>query len=90
MGKDSEYYCYAPELKEALYGTTLAWVAIDVVIYFAFLITMLILIMKFIFGQKIGMDFGKMFGVRYMRFMVEKILKTLIDECNAKFPLQFY
>ena len=36
------------------------------------------------------MDFGKMFGTRYMRYMVEKLLDQLVLECDKNFEYKFY
>lgn len=36
------------------------------------------------------MDFGKMFGNRYMRYMVQKLLDTLIEKSEREFEYKFY
>ena len=59
-------------------------------LFLFFKFTMMLLLIKFLVGQKIGLDFGKMFGTRYMRYMVEKLLDTLVAQCNKEYRYQFY
>ena len=89
-GMDSEYRCYLPEYNEGWLGSAIAWFAIELMIYFVFLMTMMILLFKFMLGKNIGMDFGKMFGERYTSHMVHKIIDSLIAECNKRFEFGFY
>lgn len=90
LGDESEYNCYLPEYHERWLKMSISWLGLDFVIYFVFLMTMVILLLKFIIGRNIGMDFKAMFSLTYMCYMVQRICDTLVEKANRDFKFKFY
>ena len=59
-------------------GTVFAYSMIEVMVYFNFIITMLTLLVKARF-RPIGIDNSEAFEETYMSYMVNRIIKKIID-----------
>lgn len=58
-------------------------------VYFAFMITMAILMFKSTFSS-VGIDNSKQFEPKYITFMMEKIIRAFIEQENDKRPGGIY
>ena len=54
-------------------------------VYFAYMLTMLLLMLKTLCGQKISADNSKAFQPTYMTYMANKLCETLIEKANQEF-----
>lgn len=72
------HHCYS-DFKEfsKWNGTTLQWMSIEICVYFTYLLTMLIMLLKSQF-TRVGADNSKMFEARYMSYMANKLTEDFI------------
>lgn len=72
------HHCYS-DFKEfsKWNGTTLQWFSIEICVYFTYLLTMLIMLLKSQF-TRVGADNSKMFEARYMSYMANKLTEDFI------------
>mgnify|MGYP001057922416 CR=1 FL=1 len=74
-------------------GTTIAFVEIEILVYFSYLVTIVLLVFKSNF-KNTGIDNSEMFEDTYMSYLVNKIVRAMVfkegHEINRKFTALNY
>lgn len=58
----------------------MAWMILEIFVYYIFLLTMLIILVKAFFGLGIAADNSKMFRGKHLVFMLNKLIKTFMEK----------
>lgn len=66
------------------------WLCIEVLIFFVFILTMFLCLLKRTCGYKISADNSKMFEPRFLTFMTNRLCEAFINYAEEKFPHGFY
>ena len=91
--QNSVLECYKPEHIEDFMSMTVGWLLIEIVIFWAFLGTMVLLLIKSLFGHGISADNSKMFGGTYLTLLADQLCRTLVEKCESDkvgFPKGIY
>lgn len=77
--------CYSEQNLERWLGSSIAWFGIVVLVFFGYMVTMILLMVKTLSGQKVSADNSKMFEPRYLSFLANRLCQTFMDFCNENF-----
>lgn len=75
------HQCFEGGIFKAWSNNTIEWFTVEVITYFVFMLTMLILLFVSRF-KKVGADNTKMFEPRYLSFLANVIIEQFISQLN--------
>lgn len=82
--------CFQEQNFERWLGSSIAWLGIIVLVFFGYMFTMVLLMVKTLSGQKVSADNSKMFEPRYLSFLANSLVRTFIDHCSENFEHGVY
>lgn len=82
--------CYEIENLEGWLGSSLAFIAIVVLVFFSYMATMMLLMVKSLLGQKISADSSKAFEPRYLTYLANKLCEMYIEKANKEYKHGIY
>ena len=65
----SRLVCFSHDHQQEFLGTTVSWLAIELIVWISFIFTMVLCLIKQVLNQPISADNSNMFGTRYMSYM---------------------
>ena len=70
--------CFAHPNQEEFLGTAISWLGLEIIMFFSYTFTLVLVLVKLQCNQPISADNSNMFGNRYMSYMANIICQTLV------------